>query len=287
MKTVTICVLGSGSRGNCVLIQSASASILIDAGFSAAETARRLAAAGSSPEAIDAVLIGHEHLDHIRGLDVIARKWGIPVYMNRETAEAARRAAGGPWDLRIFHNGYPFEVEEISVTAFSVVHDALDPVGFTLETGSLKVFAATDLGKATALVRERLRGSRIAVIESNHDRDLLLNGKRPWKLKQRIKSSRGHLSNDDAARLLSGENGGKLTDVFLAHLSRDCNRPEMALDRITRGLRRKGADGPRIHLTFQDRISPAISVREYAVTEPGKTYLEPARQLLFPGAGWV
>lgn len=282
MSKVTVCVLGSGSRGNCVLVKNAAGAVLVDAGFSATETARRLAAAGSGPEEIASVLLGHEHLDHSRGLDVIARKWKVPVFLNRAAAGAVKSSGRPEWDLRIFQNGYPFETGGFLVTAFSVIHDARDPVGFTLETPSAKIFVATDLGRATSLVRERLRGAQIAVLESNHDRSLLLNGNRPWIIKNRIKSGLGHLSNEETARLLARPEAADLEDVFLAHISLDSNRPQLVLESVGGVLKKRPDGGPRLHLTFQDRISAVVSAGEVK-----KAKEPPPGQLALPGAGWV
>ena len=287
MVEVKVCVLGSGSRGNCILVRTSGTAVLIDAGFSAAETKRRLEATETRPEDIAAVLVGHEHLDHVRGLDVIARKWKTPVFMNRGSAEPFAGTTARSWNLRVFQNGYPFELGDFVVTPFSVVHDARDPVGFTLETRGIKVFVATDLGRATLLVRERLRGARIAVLEANHDRELLLNGSRPWKIKQRIKSGQGHLSNEDAGRLLAEEGGSGLADVLLAHLSQDCNRPELALQEIGGRLKAAMDEPPRLHLTFQGRISPVVAARQSGNGKEKTAASTPDRQLRFIGGSWV
>jgi len=247
--TIKVCVLGSGSRGNCTLIQSEQTSLLVDAGLSLRQTGLRLAEIGLSVEDIDGILIGHEHGDHVRGLDVIARRWGGPVFMDRATREAVAGRATGLWQIKIFTSGQAFSIGDLTVHPFSVLHDAQDPVGFSVQRGEIKVMVATDLGTATRLVQEELKKSRVAVLEANHDSTLLLNGSRPWSLKQRIKSSQGHLSNEAAGDLLARFSGERLSDVFLAHLSQECNRPELALETIRKKLRAVGKDLIKLRIT--------------------------------------
>jgi len=258
--SLKICVLASGSRGNCTLVASPSARILIDAGLSGKRTAESLAGLGMEMGEIDAVVIGHEHSDHVRGLKVLAGRHRLPVYLNRETAEAAAGHLPASAELKIFTNGRSWEIGDLSILPFSVFHDARDPVGFVIGWRGQEVTVATDLGIPTRLVRQRLKNARVAVLEANHDPDLLLNGSRPWHLKQRISSSRGHLSNQAAAELLAAETGESLTDVFLAHISLDCNRPERARQTVREALRRAGKDRVRVRLTYQDRISELVEI---------------------------
>lgn len=260
--SLKICVLASGSRGNCTLVDSGSARILIDAGLSGRRTAECLAELGLAVEEISAIVIGHEHSDHVRGLPALAGRRRIPVYLNRATADAASGHLPAAAEVKIFTNGQPWEIGDLSILPFSVFHDASDPVGFVVNWRGQEVTVATDLGTPTRLVRQRLRNSRVAVIEANHDPDLLLNGTRPWHLKQRIKSSRGHLSNRDTADLLASETGGNLTDVFLAHISLDCNRPERARETVLAALKQVGKGRVRVRLTYQDRVSEVVEIEE-------------------------
>lgn len=261
-----ICVLASGSRGNCILIQSETTRILIDAGLSARQTLRRLEPLGLKGEDIDGILIGHEHGDHTRGLRVLARNVDLPVFMNRATADAVVEKAPLSAKIRIFTNGQPWTLGDLMIEAFPVYHDAQDPVGFSISNERVKLVVATDLGMATRVVKQACRGARVIVLEANHDRSLLVEGSRPWSLKQRIKSSRGHLSNEEAAELLSRETDHNLTDVFLAHLSRDCNRPELALGVVGEKLRSANRGHVRIHLTYQGRISEMVEVKGKPIT---------------------
>ena len=257
--SLKVCVLASGSRGNCILIQSSKTAVLIDAGLSGRETLRRLDQLGERIEEVEAVLVGHEHGDHTRGLRVLVRKHSRPVFMNRETAEAL----GDP-DLEpnIFTNGRPLTIGDLTVLPFSVFHDARDPVGFTVQAGTIKVTVATDLGMPSRVIADKLKGARLVILEANYDHSLLMNGGRPWALKQRIKSSQGHLSNQAAADLISGETDENLTDVFLAHLSRDCNRPDLAVRAVEGELKRAGKGHVRVRVTYQDRLSEVVEAVE-------------------------
>jgi phosphoribosyl 1,2-cyclic phosphodiesterase len=260
--SLKICVLASGSRGNCTLVASPSARILVDAGLSGRRTVECLARLGIGIGEIDAIVIGHEHSDHVRGLPALAGRHRRPVYLNRETAEAAAGHLPERAEVKIFTNGQSWEIGDLSILPFSVFHDSRDPVGFVIGWRGREVTIATDLGTPTRLVRQRLKNARVAILEANHDPDLLLNGTRPWRLKQRVNSSRGHLSNQAAADLLAAETGPNLTDVFLAHISLDCNRPEQARRTVLAALKRTGREHVRVRLTYQDRISEVVEIED-------------------------
>jgi phosphoribosyl 1,2-cyclic phosphodiesterase len=265
--SLKVCVLASGSKGNCTLITTPTTRILIDAGLSGRETARRLSLLDILPEELNAILIGHEHSDHIQGLPVLAGRYGIPVYINRDTARATEKKLTRARTVKIFSNGHSWEIGDLTILPFSVFHDAQDPVGFIIRQGEISVLVATDLGVPTRLVKERLKGNRIVILEANHDPDMLMNGDRPWRLKQRINSRQGHLSNQAAAELLAEETGDTLTDIFLAHLSLDCNHPDKALQVVREHLEKKGRGHIRVRLTYQDRISEVVEVNDEPIPE--------------------
>lgn len=251
-----ICVLASGSSGNCIYVGAGSTRLLIDAGLSGRETAHRLAQIGVKPSAITAVCLTHEHSDHIAGLAVLHARHGLPLYANAGTIEALQRdekMRGLAWN--VFTTGSPFQVGELLLEPFSVSHDAYEPVGFIVASGAVRIGVATDVGVITHLVRERLRHCRALVIESNHDERLLADARRPWLLKQRIAGRQGHLSNEHAAELIGEISGPGLSQVFLSHLSADCNRPELALRAAQAALGRLGHGHVRVCLTFPDRAS--------------------------------
>jgi phosphoribosyl 1,2-cyclic phosphodiesterase len=251
-----VCVLGSGSKGNSTLVCSASTAILIDAGLSARELDRRLAECGAGSSRISGVCVSHEHTDHVSGLPVFHRKHRPALFANagtREALVAETELAALPW--QVFETGQAFTIGDLTVEPFSVSHDAYDPVGFVVGDGATRVGIATDIGIATEMVRQRLRACQVVVLEANHDEYLLRNSKRPPPLIQRILGRQGHLSNDGAARLLADIASPELSRIYLAHLSADCNRPDLALKAVQTALTRKGLGGIPIHLTYADRIS--------------------------------
>jgi phosphoribosyl 1,2-cyclic phosphodiesterase len=232
-------ILGSGSAGNCALVETPGCRLLVDGGLSARQMCARLEAAGVEPGAIDAILVTHEHHDHASGLDVFCRRFQTPVYCNAPTSEAIRGSCRK--EFRLFLTGSDFVVGDITVQTFPVPHDAADPVGFILHHGGAALGFCTDLGFATKLVHERLRVADTVVIETNHDEKLLQeDSRRPWPVKQRIMSRHGHLSNIAAAEVLAGLLGQRLRRAILGHLSRDCNTPALALGAVQSRL---AADG--------------------------------------------
>jgi len=264
---VQVTILGSGSAGNCTLIESDSTKLLVDAGLSARQVTQRLAALGRGFDQIHAILLTHEHSDHTRALGVLCRAKELPVYANRLTAEeVAKDPEGGgrarvAW--RLFATGSPFEVGDFVVESFSVPHDAYDPVGFVVRqaSGGVAVGVLTDLGHATKLVIERVRATDLLIVEANHDVKMLqADTARPWATKQRIMSRRGHLCNEAAAELTCAVAGDRLRHVLLAHLSRDCNRPELAQRVVLDRLGKIGARHVRLGVASQDAPTATVAL---------------------------
>ena len=240
---VSVTVLASGSKGNCTLISSSGTRLLVDAGLSCRELLRRMMVCGESASGIDAILITHEHSDHVGGLHVLAKRLKIPVYMTEATHDAyrkyARDSAGNRITLErleLFHAGHAFNIGDVSVTPFTIPHDAIDPVGFTFRTEGVKVGVCTDLGYMPASVRHHIRGCQVLMIESNHDLEMLRGGPYPWAVKQRVMSRVGHLSNDALADFLTADYDGGAEYVILAHLSEQNNHPEIARMTAERAL---------------------------------------------------
>jgi phosphoribosyl 1,2-cyclic phosphodiesterase len=251
-----VCVLGSGSRGNCTYIGSGTTSILVDAGLSARETVKRLEQIGKAPEDIRAVCVSHEHSDHVAGLRVLHTRHGIPLYANAGTVEGVGRDLRMrelPW--QVFTNGSPFGIGDMTIEPFSVPHDAYDPVGFVIDAGGVRIGVVTDMGIPTTLVRERLKRCRVVVVEANHDERMLKEAKRPWHLKQRIMGRQGHLSNETAAGMLADIAGPDLDQVFLAHISDECNEEGLAVQTTESELAKTGCNHVKVRATFADRVS--------------------------------
>ena len=258
-------MLGSGSAGNSALIATDHCKILIDGGLSARQIVVRLEQCGVTPEQLDGVLLTHEHGDHVCGLEVLCRKFQIPIYANALTAEAVR--CGGSLDRhrnwRIFRTGADFSICDITVQTFPVPHDAVDPVGFAFQAGTRSLGFITDLGYATKMLIERLREVHTLVIETNHDEKLLQSDPhRPWPVKQRIMSRHGHLSNAAAASVLEQLLPGKVERVVLGHLSRDCNTPALATETIRALLEKCGKIDMEVYCATQSEISPRFRIGE-------------------------
>ena len=251
-----ICPLASGSKGNSLFVSCRNSSILIDAGLSGIEIERRLNAVNISPENLTAIIITHEHSDHIKGAGILSRRFKLPVYITQKTWEACS-SLGKIEHLHFFECGTPFEIDQILVSPFSISHDARDPVGLTLEYKNHKIGIATDLGIVTSLVKEHLKNSNILYLESNHDLDMLINGSYPWHLKQRIKGRTGHLSNLDAGVLVSELKTDALKHVILAHLSEENNCPQKAIQEVSKSL---NASDITLHVARPDQPGTVIKL---------------------------
>ncbi|MGD0349863.1 MAG: MBL fold metallo-hydrolase [Verrucomicrobiota bacterium] len=279
---VKLTILGSGSSGNCAYVETDEARILVDAGFSPRQIRQRLAGIGRAPENLTAIFITHEHTDHISGLLGLADKFQIPVFCNRGTQDATIWSFKTKWcskknptlngldpadtlkskiDWQIFSTGDRFELNDLLVETFSVPHDAQDPVGFLLRTPGGNIAFVTDLGHMTRLVVERTRAANVLVLESNHDVKMLQDcPHRSWSLKQRILGRHGHLSNEAAAEAVAQIMSADLRHLFLAHLSRECNRPELARYVMAEQLHHLGATQVQLQLAAQDIPCPTLAL---------------------------
>lgn len=250
---MNVTVLGSGSRGNAILVTSGDSRVLVDAGFSGRDLARRMAAADVDPDSITGIVITHDHGDHTRGMGVFARRHGTPLHMTAATRRACRKLLKGTERVREYDSAVPFDIGSLRIRPFLTVHDAVDPVAVTVtdtRTGS-KLGVATDLGRPTTSVRAALADSHLLVLEANHDHRRLWEGPYPWSVKQRIASSRGHLSNAAAAELAAELFHDGLAGVILAHLSDSCNDAGMAHDTVGARLEGKSYRG-RLEVAGQD-----------------------------------
>jgi phosphoribosyl 1,2-cyclic phosphodiesterase len=278
--SVQFTILGSGSGGNCAYVETAETRILVDAGFSPLQIRKRLASIGKTPENLTAIVVTHEHSDHITGLLGLADKFQIPVYCNRLTQDGTVWAFKTKWaskkkpalegldgtehlkskiDWRLFETGASFEIGDIGIDTFSIPHDAQDPVGFMLRTAAGNIGFATDLGHVTKLVLERIRTANVLVLESNHDVKMLQNcPRRSWALKQRILGRHGHISNVTAAETVAQIMSAGLRRLYLAHLSRECNTPELAENVMAEQLHHIGAK--HVQLAVADQNVPCATL---------------------------
>lgn len=258
---VEICVLASGSAGNCIYVAGGGTRLLIDAGLSLKETSARLAQLGLQMDAIHALLFTHDHADHCQRVDVFHRRHALPFYANEGTSRGIELTTKCP-DLswQIFETGSPFAIGGLQVEPFSVPHDAADAVGFAISDGRTRLGIATDLGMATTLVRSKLADCDVLILETNHDVEMLRQSGRPWSLIQRILGRQGHLSNEDAAELLASVLGPRLRTVFLAHLSAECNTPLLAERAVRAVLQRAGRNDIRLVHTSAEAISVRIEL---------------------------
>lgn len=286
---ITTVSLNSGSNGNATIVRSDSTTLLIDAGLTGKLTAARMQAAGMDIRDIDAILITHEHTDHIKGAGVLARKLGVPLYMTGMTGKglilkelilAGRNRTeialgemeygeipgyfpqmriGKVPEPRFFNANDPFLIGDITVQPFSVSHDAVDPVGFLFEHGGIRVGICTDLGVVPHYIRMILSDAHVLFFESNHDVAMLETGSYSPELKSRVRGNLGHLSNLDAANALVDIIGGQTKYIFLSHLSENNNTAAKAYHTV-RGVLRDFHLFPDLHLTRRDRISEVITI---------------------------
>ena len=256
--SVQLSVLASGSKGNAVYLQADGFGVLVDAGISCLQIRKRLDALGLDPAALRAVCVTHEHADHVAALAVLQRTFPIDLYANSETA---RHVKCPTLTWHYFTTGSPFPLGPFTVTPFTLPHDAYDPVGFTFQIGSRKIGVATDMGMPTQVARHHLSDCDAVVLEANHEPSILRSSGRAPYLIQRILSRQGHLCNDDAAAFASSiAAAGRLRHLVLAHLSRDCNRPDLALHTVASRLRADGFPAVTVATACADHPTPLLSL---------------------------
>ncbi|MBX7150634.1 MBL fold metallo-hydrolase [bacterium] len=233
-ETFKICVLASGSKGNCVYLKAGETECLIDAGLSCREIEKRLNTIGTNAAKIRHIFMTHEHVDHIQGLPVFTKKYTVEVHMNQSMYLHAGSMVSNKTRVHLFDD--TFTVEQMLIEPFSISHDAIDPVGYCFHYQGKKASVLTDFGYATQLVKEKIKQSHVLIIESNHDERMLMEGSYPWPLKQRIAGRLGHLSNRQAAALIQESIHPELKHVILAHLSEENNRPSVAIETLYQHL---------------------------------------------------
>ncbi len=254
-----ICSLASGSKGNCLYLETGETRVLIDVGLSLRETLGRMEASALDAGHVHAVLVSHEHIDHIRSAGAFSRRFKVPVIASHMVCKKAEKYLHKATVIE-FEAGRALDFRDIVIDPFPITHDACDPVGFILESREGRCGSATDLGIVTRLVTEKLRGCRALNLESNHDVEMLMNGPYPWDLKQRIKSRHGHLSNEESLELLHELAHAGLEALVMAHLSEVNNHPDHVVATTESFLRDQDICAPRIVIGDQYRPGAVMEI---------------------------
>ena len=263
-----MCSIASGSSGNCIYVGSDATHLLVDVGISGKKTEEGLNILGITARDLDGILVTHEHADHINGLGVIARKYGIPIYATRGTIAAILNCTSvGKIDPSLFHevqSDVKLGIKDLVINPMKISHDAAQPVAYRISYGSKKIAICTDLGEFNDYTVECLKGMDALLLEANHDVKMVQVGPYPYHLKQRILGERGHLSNENSGRLLSRILHDNLQNVVLGHLSKENNLPELAYEavrmEITMGDNPYRAEDFRIQVAKRNEMSPVINI---------------------------
>jgi phosphoribosyl 1,2-cyclic phosphodiesterase len=265
---MNLCSIASGSSGNCIYTGSDSTHFIVDAGISGKRVENGLNQIGLSVKDLDGILITHEHIDHISGLGVLTRKYQVPVFATKETIVKIKMTGSlGELPEGIFHEieaGEPFQIKDLKIMPFSISHDAVNPVAYTIEGNGKKIGIATDLGTYDDRIVECLYGMDALLLEANHDINMLQVGRYPYYLKKRILGDKGHLSNESSGRLLCRLLHDRLQTVLLGHLSKENNYEELAKETVCLEINmdenRYQSSDFRIEVVKRDRRSELITV---------------------------
>lgn len=251
-------VLASGSSGNACYIETDTTSILVDAGLSCRETRKRLNKVGISSPRLDALIVTHEHSDHIKGAGPVARYFDIPVFINNKTLQ--KKSLGNLRKPVIIQTGQTITINDLTIETFTKCHDAVDPIGLTVSVNGTKIGIVTDLGRVTNLAKDKLQGCKALIVEFNHDPKMLDNGPYPLYLKRRIKGSDGHLSNEQGMELIRSVYNDGLDHIVLAHLSKENNQPEIAFSAATEVVKKCRLSSTSVMVSSQDKPTPLITL---------------------------
>ncbi len=258
--TMLFCSLASGSSGNCHLINNGKNSILVDAGLSGKRIENKLKEIDVDPMSLTAILVSHEHTDHISGVGVLSRRYNIPIYANKGTWEGMNTRIGEIKEnnIRCFNSTDDFNIKDFNIKSYDIPHDANEPVGFSIRRNNIKVSIVTDLGYINQNIVEHIRDSDLVVLESNHDEEMLKLGSYPYHVKRRVLSDLGHLSNEAAGNAVADLANNNVETVILAHLSRENNFPELAVATVKNILDDKQiviGEDIDLDLAHRDRVS--------------------------------
>ncbi len=261
-----VCVLASGSKGNCTYVGNDEHGVLVDAGISAKQVLDRLDKAGLGDAPLDAVLLTHEHRDHVQGARVLSSKLEStrgrrPTFLSTSGTACQLHSSARPAGMDYLLTERVHKVGRLEVTPFDILHDTAQPCGYRIQLGEQAVVVATDLGRPTASVEHHLRDVDLAVLEFNHDLEMLLQGPYPWWLKQRVQSSHGHLSNEQAADLVERVASPRLRHLVLAHLSDENNRPARAPAAAPAARARSGTGAEaKVTVASQTHPTPVLTL---------------------------
>ncbi len=252
-------VLGSGSSGNCSLIRMGETNILIDGGFSCKEIRARMRRARVHPKKLTAILVSHEHSDHIRSVHTLSRVFKVPVFCTQGTFDMVFRDKK-LFDWQEITPGRSLAIGPMCIHPISLPHDAADPIGFRIECEGRKLAHITDFGYPSGLVKESLKGCDTLMVEANHDLDMLKDGPYPWPLKQRIASRLGHLSNESFIEMLPEILDDRVEHMVIGHISRTNNDPRLLTLQLKRTLKRLGLEKIPFHIAVQDEPTETIRI---------------------------
>lgn len=262
---IKFCSLSSGSSGNCHYVETENSKIIIDAGLSGKAIEGLMSSIGTDPSLIDAIFVTHEHIDHSKGVGILSRRFNIPVFANSDTWLAMEKIIGKVKEdnIKVFTTEKPFEFKDLTIHPIGIFHDAVDPVGYVIYYKNKKISVVTDTGWVNNTIIDNIKNSNLYLIESNHDVRMLKEGAYPWPLKQRILSTRGHLSNDECGRVMRDVLSGSGEVVLLGHLSEDNNLPELALKTVRESLQTYGLDidnDIRLGLSHRDHATEIFDI---------------------------
>jgi len=265
LQMIRFCSLYSGSSGNAIFLSTGKTKILIDAGLSGKKITEALVSIGEKPSELSAILVSHEHSDHIKGAGIISRKYDVPIYANENTWAAMENLIG-PVSVKnkmYFNTGREFEIGDVIINPFPIPHDAVEPVGFNFFVENSKITTATDIGHMNRELLEYIEGSDFLLIESNHDIEMLKVGPYPWPLKKRILVDKGHLSNEMAGKVVAhlAERGTRC--FMLGHLSKENNFPELAYETVRNILKERNIDIERdikLSVALRDKVGQVVEI---------------------------
>ena len=249
------CNLYSGSSGNCSFVESDNCKLLIDCGVSCKKVEEGLSSIGTSVSNLDGILITHEHLDHVKALQVLCKKYDVPIYANEKTFNNIKQVIP-EGSKRFFRTNESFDLKDLKVFPFDIPHDAADPCGFSIFHDYKKISVATDVGHIENNLFNNLVGSNFILLESNYEPEMLKCSMYPYNLKRRILGPNGHLSNEDAANAISTLVKNGSSNISLGHLSQHNNFPELAYKTVVESLIKNKADMENLHLTVANREKP-------------------------------